>query len=138
MTNPKGDLIEHCRTNGLAVPAFETSASGPEHEPVFTTEVLVAGRVVASKQGRNKRESERAAAEAALENLRHTQETASAEGSDDEDGPWPIFPDVLVESLAIANSRVDPSRRGAQGVEEVRRLALDLYKGLLADLGEYS
>lgn len=137
MTNPKGDLIDFCRANGLPVPAFETRATGPEHEPTFVSEVSVGTRLRASGQGRSKRDSERAAAVAALEAL---SATASEDAEPDAalgDGPWPIFPDVLVESLAIAHERVDPARMGPQAIDEVRRLALDLYKGLLEELGEY-
>ena len=100
--------------------------------------MLVGGRVIASGQGRNKRDAERAAAEAAVAGLSDAPGGAPDDDDLDEEGPWPIFPDVLAESLSVANSRVDPSRRGAQAVDEVRKLALDLYKGLLSELGEYS
>jgi hypothetical protein len=33
---------------------------------------------------------------------------------------------------------VDAKRLGPQAIDEVRRLALDLYKGLLEELGEYA
>ena len=52
MTNPKGDLIEYCRTNGLGTPSFETNAAGPEHQPVFTTQIVIANQVWANAEAR--------------------------------------------------------------------------------------
>lgn len=144
MTNPKGDLIEYCRAHGLPVPVFETRATGPEHEPTFVSEVSIEGRLSTTGDGRSKRDAERAAATSALDELEGAVpgETAGRDESDEgealDDGPWPIFPDILVESLAIAHERVDPSRYGPEAIDEVRRLALDLYKGLLEELGEYT
>lgn len=141
MTNPKGDLIEYCRAHGLPVPVFETRATGPEHEPTFVSEVSIEGRLRTTGEGRAKRDAERAAATNALDELDGEvgpdEPDAEPDAEAPDDGPWPIFPDVLVESLAVAHERVDPSRLGPAAIDEVRRLALDLYKGLLEELGEY-
>lgn len=158
MTNPKGDLIEYCRVNGLGTPGFETTASGPEHQPVFTTQVVIADRVWASAQARTKRDAEKAAAATALgalgqgepvaeDTLAHVENAPELptilrmepEDTDDfDDDPWPIFPEVLAKALEVANSRVDPGKHGEAAVLEVGALALELYKDLLEDLGEYS
>ena len=57
---------------------------------------------------------------------------------EDEEGPWPIFPEVLAKALEVANARVDADKRGEDAVREVGSLALELYKDLLEDLGEYT
>jgi ribonuclease III len=153
MTNPKGDLIDYCRNNDLGVPSFDTRASGPEHSPTFITRVVVGGQLWAEGKARTKRDAERNAALLALDNL--AAGTPDAASSDDldarsahdrnpDDPPppqtpdqeaWPIYPEVLAETLRVANSRLDVSKRGASGVEEVRQLTVELYKSLLEDLG---
>ena len=52
------------------------------------------------------------------------------------EGPWPIFPEVLASSLAVANSRVDSALRNGEAISAVQDLALDLYKSSLEHLGE--
>jgi ribonuclease-3 len=52
------------------------------------------------------------------------------------DGPWPLFPEVLVTSLQIANSRVNPILLGQEAIGEVHELAVSLYKASLESLGE--
>ena len=147
MTNPKGDLIEYCRVNSLEAPSFETHASGPEHQPVFACEAIIGGTVWGSASAKTKRDAEKQAAAHALENLRHGQPGAVVgeddsdlpnDFDDDEEGPWPIFPEVLAQSLAVANSRVEAGKTGEAAVLEVQALALELYKGLIEDLGEYT
>jgi ribonuclease III len=56
----------------------------------------------------------------------------------EDEGPWPIFPEVLAKALEVANARVDAGKRGEDAVREVGSLALELYKDLLEDLGEYT
>jgi len=51
-------------------------------------------------------------------------------------GPWPVFERVLVESLRIANERVDADLRGDVALAGVEAFALRLYKDVLEDLGE--
>ena len=146
MVQPKGALIERCKRLGLPKPRFHTQRTGPEHEPIFASDVLVGGEVYGSGQGSNKRDAERRASEEALRRLEETgaasppqhgdvaSQAAPPEGGFE--GPWPVFAEVLAASLAVANSRVDPSRSGAAAVAEVQRLALGLYKGSLENLGE--
>jgi ribonuclease-3 len=51
----------------MPTPKYRTIASeGPDHEPLFTVEVLVDGEVVGSGQGGKKAEAEREAARSAL------------------------------------------------------------------------
>ena len=146
MVQPKGALIERCKRLGLPKPKFETQRTGPEHEPTFVSDVLISGEVYGSGQGSNKRDAERRASEEALARLEDTPQNApepsrgtmlnptSHDGGFE--GPWPVFAEVLAASFAVANSRVDPSRSGADAVAEVQRLALELYKGSLENLGE--
>jgi ribonuclease-3 len=163
MTNPKGDLIEYCRVQGLGTPNFETIASGPEHQPIFTCEIVISDQVWGTAQARTKRDAEKHAAAQALAALEQGHPVSNAAVSSrtsswmvdpgqtkdpddlnhdpdddlDEEGPWPIFPEVLSRCLEIANGRVDQARTGAQAVDEIKRLSLELYKGVLEELGEY-
>ena len=149
MTNPKGDLIDYCRVQGLGAPVFESHQEGPEHQPTFSCDVLIQEQVYASGQGRTKRDAEKAAANVALAALQanpleanHAPVAAgkpSHSASDEEDeGPWPIFPEVLGKCLEVANSRVAVGVTGIKAIEEIRELTLELYQGLLEELGEYS
>lgn len=63
-------------------------------------------------------------------------ETAQAISEGPFEGPWPIFEDVLVASLRIANDRLDRKVTGEASIAAVRELALDLYKSTLENLGE--
>lgn len=152
MQHPKGVLIEHCKQSGLAKPKFDTKNTGPEHEPTFTSDVIIKGEVYGKGEGSNKREAERRASEAALSKLRNgsgngaapslseqpAQDAASEQPVDDGpfEGPWPIFPEVLASSLAVANSRVDSALRNDEAISAVQDLALHLYKSSLENLGE--
>jgi ribonuclease III len=166
MMNPKGDLIDYCRTHGFGVPVFESQQEGPEHQPTFSCEVLIQDQVYATGAGRTKRDAEKLAASVALEVLRANPPEAGedapehmdedvADGSDSlgvvagvavgvaghdepDDGPWPIFPEVLGKCLEVANSRVAVGLTGIKAIEEIRELTLELYQGLLEELGEYS
>ncbi|GEM45751.1 putative dsRNA-binding protein [Deinococcus cellulosilyticus] len=150
MQNPKGDLIDYCRAQKLRNPKFETRGTGPEHEPLFITDVIINDEVRATGQGSSKRESERTASLLALESL--TAQFGPIKTKDPQrkttdrplrlgyaggtmEGPYPIYADVLSQALVVANSRVDSSRRGPESIDMVRRLTLDLYKGLLEELG---
>jgi ribonuclease-3 len=151
MDNPKGDLIEFCRNAKLRPPKFETRGTGPEHDPLFITDVLIDGEVKATGQGRSKRDSERIAAQLTLELLteqlgvepvkparrgRKAAQPAPAEQPKrSEPTSWPLYAELLSRAVDVANSRVDPLRRGPDSIDMVRRLALDLYKGLLEELG---
>ncbi len=152
MTHPKSALIAYCRTKGLAGPEFDTRGTGPEHDPLFISDVMVNGTVVATGQGRTKREAERIAAELAYEALKSThgeierksgsggrkKKRKSSEPSNNEASPaltsWPIFPEVLAEALRIANQRLPNGLKGLEAAEQVTRLTTEIYKGLLEDL----
>ena len=155
MQHPKGVLIEHCKQSGLAKPRFDTKNTGPEHEPTFVSDVIIKGEVYGKGEGGNKREAERRASEAALSKLRNgtgngtapsratpsqSEEPAQAASVKLDDapfeGPWPIFPEVLASSLAVANSRVDSALRNSEAISAVQDLALHLYKSSLENLGE--
>ncbi len=157
MQHPKGVLIEHCKQSGLAKPKFDTKNTGPEHDPTFVSDVLIQGEVYGKGEGGNKREAERRASEVALSKLRNgsgparavaaqnghataplsSEALANSVGDDAPfEGPWPIFPEVLASSLAVANSRVDSVLRGGEAISAVQDLALSLYKSSLKNLGE--
>jgi ribonuclease III len=167
VTNPKGDLIDYCRTHGLGAPVFDSHQEGPEHQPTFSCDVLIQDQVYATGQGRTKRDAEKAAASVALEALlasplegdvgpddlgpddlepepegepvSHAKPAAPAVHEDDhDDGPWPIFPEVLAKCIEVANTRVPAGMNGIESMEQVRELTLELYQGLLEELGEYS
>ena len=163
MQHPKGVLIEHCKQSGLVKPKFDTNTIGPEHEPTFTSDVLIQDEVYGTGQGNSKREAERRASEEALSRLREgasssrngqtgqrggsaaqptkngaAPSTVSPDLTEDVpfEGPWPIFPEVLASSLAVANSRVDSALRNGEAISAVQDLALSLYKSSLENLGE--
>ena len=66
----KSALQEWAQGRGLPLPVYTIlERSGPDHAPVFNVSVLVEGFDAATGQGANKREAEKAAAEALLNNL---------------------------------------------------------------------
>ena len=68
--NPKSRLQEYLQGLGQPPPEYrEAHREGPDHNPVFTIEVLVDDVVVGKGKGGKKSEAERAAAEAALESI---------------------------------------------------------------------
>lgn len=139
MDNPKGILIERLQGDGRAKPKFETRSSGPDHEPIFESDVLVDGEVIGSGSGGSKRDAERQAANVALAAL------DSSDASDESDngaatlpfeGPWPLFEGVLAASISVANDRIDAGLKGEAAVDAVHELALRIYKGVLEDLAD--
>jgi len=65
--NPKSQLQEMVQRQGSNPPKYLlVSSEGPDHQPVFTVEVMVDGQVVAAGTGGKKSEAEVAAALAAL------------------------------------------------------------------------
>lgn len=147
MRNPKGDLIEYCRAQRVRSPKFETRNIGSDHEPLFMTDVMIDGEVKGSGQGSSKRDSERLASEEAFASLIEQYGPAQKEkrpatptgrsGASSEmiQESWPIYADVLVKTLEIANYRVDSNRRGPESLDLIRKMTVDLYKGLLEELG---
>ena len=138
MLHPKAALIERVQAEGQPKPVFHTERSGPDHEPVFESEVSVDGARVGRGQGGNKRDAERRAAEAALATLERETHAAAGVSPRDEpfDGPWPMVPEVLAVSLQVANTRVPAELRGDAALEAVQAFALRLYKGVLEEVGE--
>ncbi|MFC4456303.1 putative dsRNA-binding protein [Deinococcus sonorensis] len=126
--NPKGDLIEHCRAEGLGEPTFESTASGPSHQPHFLCVVQLQGREVGRGEGRSRREAERAASQAALQRLGHPLPAAPA--VTDRAVRWPIYAELLSNALIVAHERGEDA-----SLEQVRVDAARLYQGLLSDLG---
>ena len=154
MQHPKGILIERCKQLGLGKPSFSTRNTGPEHEPVFESQVTIHGEVYGYGKGSTKRDAERQASEETLAALRRadhdegrdespvsrSETAAEAAGykylDEPFSGPWPIFAEVLAASLSVAHARVNPTLTGPDAIGEVQALALQLYKGTLENLGE--
>lgn len=140
MANPKGELLERTVREGLGKADFKTKMTGPEHEPDFKTEVYVQGQLIGSGEGTTKKSAEKRAAEVAIAYLNETdnlRNMASEEAGDEPfNGPYPIFQRVLAESLRVANNRVEAKLKGEAAVEQIRDLALKLYKETLLGLGE--
>ena len=68
--NPKSRLQEYVQGLGRSAPKYHTvSSHGPDHDPVFTVEVLVNEEAIGSGQGSNLADAERFAAEEALARL---------------------------------------------------------------------
>ena len=67
IADAKSMLQEWAQGQGLALPRYvEISRQGPDHAPLFTTEVSIDGRKPARGSGANKRAAEQAAAAAML------------------------------------------------------------------------
>ena len=58
----KSSLQELTAVRGLGAPRYEVSAEGPDHDRLFTAEVLVGGELYGSGVGRTKKEAELQAA----------------------------------------------------------------------------
>jgi ribonuclease-3 len=76
--DPKSLLQEQVQARGLAAPTYRVRGMrGPQHDPTFEVEVIVGDTVVGLGEGRSKRVAERAAALAALNEPRPTEEPGS-------------------------------------------------------------
>jgi len=159
--HPKAALIERLQKDGKQ-PAFDTSVTGPQHEPVFRSAVKVDGKVLGEGEGSNKRAAEKSAAEAALAKMdegakngttkkRRSSKKAPAASSEvgseentssvSEDavafeGPWPVFEEVLATCLRIAHERVAPGLASEDARYAIEQHALLMYKRVLQDLGD--
>jgi hypothetical protein len=133
MANPKGELIAHAQREALGKPQFKTHITGPDHEPTFHCQVTLGEKTIGQGQGPNKKVAEKRAAEEALATLTQPKEISA---SKDFEGPYPIFENVLAESLRIANARIDSKLMGPQAIQQVKDLSLQLYKEVLNQLGE--
>jgi ribonuclease-3 len=67
IADAKSALQEWAQSKGLALPRYtEVSRKGPDHAPLFTSEVRIDGRPPARGEGASKRAAEQAAASAML------------------------------------------------------------------------
>ena len=150
MDHPKSALNAYCQKMGLAKPSYETKNVGGDKEPLYIADVVVGDEVVATGQGPTKREAERIAAELALEALKQKYGEPKSKGrsrrkkkaannppanNEGDNGPWPVFPELLAESLRIAHQRVPQGVKGPEAAEQVVRLASEIYKGLIEEIG---
>lgn len=72
--NPKGALQEYTQRLGAGVPQYRiVSVSGPDHDPLYTVELSVKGRVISVAVASSRKLAEREAARSALEIL-HREE----------------------------------------------------------------
>ena len=86
--NPKSRLQELLQGQGLPTPAYRlTGREGPDHSPVFRVEAVVREKVIGLGQGSRKSDAERAAAEAALEQIHSGDFCWESESDDPEQLP---------------------------------------------------
>jgi hypothetical protein len=135
MANPKGELIAHTQRESLGKPQFKTHITGPDHEPTFHCQVVLADKTIGEGQGPNKKVAEKRAAEVAFLFLTKPPEPLST-SSEAFEGPYPIFESVLAESLRIAQARVDAKLMGSEAINQIQTLSLHLYKNVLLGLGD--
>lgn len=139
---PKGDLIDRSLREGWGKPDFRTRVTGPDHKPVFESDVYISEIKLGSGEGTTKKRAERGAAQAAFgvleaNDFQLPESQAELEPYDGAfEGPWPIFPKLLTTCLGIADRRVDASLQGEEARLAVQEVALGLYKGMLENLGE--
>jgi ribonuclease III len=80
--DPKSLLQEQVQARGMPAPTYRVKGvRGPQHDPTFEVEVLVADVVVGLGEGRSKRVAERAAALAALTASPTTPSAAPSEAN---------------------------------------------------------
>ncbi|ADV66401.1 putative dsRNA-binding protein [Deinococcus maricopensis] len=139
----KGELINRLRHLGLDAPHFDVQQDGPAHDPHFRADIRVGSQILASGEGRTKRDAERVASEAALDVLDADERVAAPLLPDDEpeesldeldapaDAVWPIYADVLASALQVAHKRTGKNA----SLDDVRDAAARLYADLLTDLG---
>ena len=128
--NPKGDLIDYCAQNKLPKPRFRFKSVGPAHEPTFECRVIYEDEEIAMAKAGTKKQAERKASELALTAIKNSADISEEEFT----GPWPIFPELLAKCLEVADKRVRGN--ASNGLEQIQSKTLELYKGLLSDLGE--
>ena len=67
----KTALQELCAQQGHHAPHYETHGEGPDHDRVFTAEVVVGNRTLGTGRGRTKKAAEQVAAREAIARLAH-------------------------------------------------------------------
>ncbi|WP_271038203.1 MULTISPECIES: ribonuclease III [Rhodococcus] len=84
----KTSLQELTAERGLGVPAYEITATGPDHDKEFTATALIGGNPYGTGVGRTKKEAEQKAASAAWNALTEgaAAETGDAGASDQQSG----------------------------------------------------
>lgn len=69
--NYKSQLLEYAQGRKLKVPTYRVvQEEGPQHERIFTVEVLIGSKTLGIGKGKNKKNSEQNAAESALKKIR--------------------------------------------------------------------
>ena len=136
MAHAKSSLAEATVRLGLGLPTYSTTGSGPRHDQVFTAEVTVGDEQLGRGIAKTKREAERLAAEEALTVLEERSEEAAETAAEEFEGPWPIFGQVLSQTIAVAESRISPRLSGEEARIAIRDFSLTLYKEILGNLGE--
>ena len=69
MFDSKTRLQELCARTGRGVPVYAIEGEGPDHERIFTAQVLISGHVLGQGVGRTKKAAEQIAALAAFDAL---------------------------------------------------------------------
>jgi ribonuclease III len=64
--DPKTTLLESMQQQGKAVPVYQTTHEGPDHDRTFFANLLIDGKVIASASGRSRKQAETNAAIKAL------------------------------------------------------------------------
>jgi ribonuclease-3 len=64
--DPKTTLLESMQQQGTAVPVYQTTHEGPDHDRTFFANLLIDGQVIASASGRSRKQAETNAAIKAL------------------------------------------------------------------------
>ena len=64
--DPKTTLLESVQQQGKAVPVYQTTHEGPDHDRTFFANLLIDGQVIASASGRSRKQAETNAAIKAL------------------------------------------------------------------------
>ncbi|AKE89710.1 ribonuclease III [Rhodococcus sp. WB1] len=78
----KTSLQELTAERGVGVPAYEITATGPDHDKEFTATVIVAGDARGVGVGRTKKEAEQKAAAAAWQSLSDSDATPTGAAAD--------------------------------------------------------
>ncbi|WP_129668717.1 ribonuclease III [Phytoactinopolyspora endophytica] len=95
----KTSLQEFTSRHSLGVPEYQVSEQGPDHEKVFTAEVLLSGAVYGTGQGRSKKEAEANAAELAWSTLNAQFDEDAADD--------PLAEGAAVDARSAGGTRVD-------------------------------
>jgi ribonuclease-3 len=64
--DPKTTFLESMQQQGKAVPVYQTTHEGPDHDRTFFANLLIDGQVIASASGRSRKQAETNAAIKAL------------------------------------------------------------------------